>query len=309
MSRFTDIIRKLKNFITNDIWQLDLGEFSKARARMIKYLKVTMITIRTFANERIGFQAVALSFYSTMSVVPFIAIIFGITGGLGLEDQLKDFLYGYFNNSQQTIDTIIGFANNIIETAQSSMMGLFSALTFFYAVVALMLNVEKVFNNVWMVEKARNIFKRLSFIIAMILLSPFVVMVFFAGSFAYSKVIELLGIDLSNYGTLKTIMVWTIFAAVVTLVFSAMYKLIPNAKVKYGSALRAAIPAALAFTVIQYCYVETQVFVTRLSAIFGAFAAVPLFMAWINIGWFIILIGAQLSYAFQNVDNYNVDEY
>lgn len=309
MSRFTDIIRKLKNFITNDIWQLDLGEFSKARARMIKYLKVTMITIRTFANERIGFQAVALSFYSTMSVVPFIAIIFGITGGLGLEDQLKDFLYGYFNNSQQTIDTIIGFANNIIETAQSSMMGLFSALTFFYAVVALMLNVEKVFNNVWMVEKARNIFKRLSFIIAMILLSPFVVMVFFAGSFAYSKVIELLGIDLSNYSTLKTIMVWTIFAAVVTLVFSAMYKLIPNAKVKYGSALRAAIPAALAFTVIQYCYVETQVFVTRLSAIFGAFAAVPLFMAWINIGWFIILIGAQLSYAFQNVDSYNVDEY
>ena len=188
------------------------------------------------------------------------------------------------------------------------MMGLFSALTFFYAVVALMLNVEKVFNNVWMVEKARNIFKRLSFIIAMILLSPFVVMVFFAGSFAYSKVIELLGLDLSNYGTLKTILVWTAFAAVVTMVFSAMYKLIPNAKVKYGSALRAAIPAALAFTIIQYGYVETQVFVTRLSAIFGAFAAVPLFMAWINIGWFIILIGAQLSYAFQNVNNYNVDE-
>jgi membrane protein len=308
MSRFTDIIKRLKEFITNDIWLLDLDEFSKAKARMIKYLKVMMITIKTFANERIGFQAVALSFYSTMSVVPFIAIIFGITGGLGLEGQLKDFLYEYFNNSQQTIDTIIGFANNIITTAQSSMMGLFSALTFFYAVVALMLNVEKVFNNVWMVEKARNIFKRLSFIIAMILLSPFVVMVFFAGSFAYSKVIELLGLDLSNYGTLKTILVWTAFAAVVTMVFSAMYKLIPNAKVKYGSALRAAIPAALAFTIIQYGYVETQVFVTRLSAIFGAFAAVPLFMAWINIGWFIILIGAQLSYAFQNVNNYNVDE-
>ena len=117
MSRFTDIIKRLKEFITNDIWSLDLDEFSKAKARMIKYLKVMMITIKTFANERIGFQAVALSFYSTMSVVPFIAIIFGITGGLGLQGQLKDFLYEYFNNSQQTIDTIIGFANNIITTA------------------------------------------------------------------------------------------------------------------------------------------------------------------------------------------------
>ena len=303
-----DKYNRLKAFFSDEIWNIDLDELSKAKARAIKYLKVMMITIKTFANERIGFQAVALSFFSTMSVVPFIAIIFGITGGLGLEVPLKDFLYRYFENSQQTIDTVIGFADNIISTAQSSLMGLFSASVFFYAVIALMLNVEKVFNNVWMVEKARNILKRLSFIIAMIILSPFVVMVFFAGSFAYSKVLDHIGFDIEAYGALKTILAWTLFGIVTTLVFSAMYKFIPNAKVKYGSAFRAAVPAALAFTLMQYGYIETQVFVSRLSAIFGAFASVPLFMVWINIGWFIILIGAQLSFAFQNVDKYNVDD-
>ncbi len=303
-----DKYNRLKAFFSDEIWNIDLDELSKAKARAIKYLKVMMITIKTFANERIGFQAVALSFFSTMSVVPFIAIIFGITGGLGLEVPLKDFLYRYFENSQQTIDTVIGFADNIISTAQSSLMGLFSASAFFYAVIALMLNVEKVFNNVWMVEKARNILKRLSFIIAMIILSPFVVMVFFAGSFAYSKVLDYIGFDIEAYGALKTILAWTLFGIVATLVFSAMYKFIPNAKVKYGSAFRAAVPAALAFTLMQYGYIETQVFVSRLSAIFGAFASVPLFMVWINIGWFIILIGAQLSFAFQNVDKYNVDD-
>ena len=87
-----------------------------------------------------------------------------------------------------------------------------------------------------------------------------------------------------------------------------MYKFIPNAKVKYRSAFQASIPAALAFTLVQYMYLETQVFVTRLSTVFGAFAAVPLFMVWINIGWFIILIGAELAYAFQNVDSYNIDD-
>ena len=87
-----------------------------------------------------------------------------------------------------------------------------------------------------------------------------------------------------------------------------MYKFIPNATVRYSSALRAAVPAAIAFTTVQYMYLETQVLVTRLNAIYGAFAAVPLFMVWINIGWFIILIGAQLSYAFQNVDNYNIED-
>ena len=308
MNRPKDTFNKLKKFISDDIWNIDLDELSKARARTVKYLKVMMITIKTFANERIGFQAVALSFFSTMSVVPFIAIIFGITGGLGLQVPLKEFLYEYFNNSQQTIDTVIGFANNIIETAQSSLMGLFSASAFFYAVIALMLNVEKVFNNVWMVERARNIFKRLSFIIAMILLSPFVILVFFAGSFAYSKVLDLVGFDIDAYGIIKTILAWMLFGIVVTFVLSAMYKFIPNAKVDYGSAFRAALPAALVFTLVQYGYIETQVFVSRLRAIFGAFAAVPLFMVWINIGWFIILIGAQLSYAFQNVDKYNIED-
>ena len=307
MSRLTDIKAKFRNFFREEIWELDLDSLSKARARAIKYLKVMMITIKTFANERIGFQAVALSFFSTMSVVPFIAILFAITGGLGLEMHLKEMLYENFQSSQQTIDVIIGFADNIIATAKSGLMGLCSALIFFYIVIALMLNVEKVFNNVWMVEKSRNIFKRLSYVIGMLLLSPFVIMVFMASSFAYSEFVGFLGLDWEVYGILTKILMWLIFAVVVTFVLSAMYKLIPNAKVKYGSALRAAIPAAIAFTIVQYGYIETQVFVTRLSAVFGAFAAVPLFMAWINIGWFIILIGAELSYAFQNVNNYNIE--
>ena len=62
------------------------------------------------------------------------------------------------------------------------------------------------------------------------------------------------------------------------------------------------------FDSVQYLYLETQVLVTRMNGIYGAFAAVPLFMIWINIGWFIILIGAELSYAFQNVDNYNIED-
>ena len=171
-------IHKLKNFFKDDIWKLDLEDFSKARARFIKYTKVTIITIKTFANERIGFQAVALSFFSTMSVVPFIAIMFAITGGLGLADKLKELLYSYFENSQQTIDIILGFSGNIINEAQSSVVGLVSSLLFAFIVISMMLNVEKVFNNVWKVRKARNIFKRISFVIAMLLLSPFVVMLF-----------------------------------------------------------------------------------------------------------------------------------
>ena len=299
---------KMKRFLNDDIWNIDLEELSKAKARFIKYMKVLLITIKTFSGEKIGFQAVALSFFSTMSVVPFVAVIFAITGGFGLADKLTEFLYGYFNNSQQIIDTILGFAQNIISTAQSSAMGLISALLFVWIVIWMMMNVERVFNNVWMVQKSRNLLKRLSMIIAMLIVSPFVVMVFFGGSFVYSHALSYLGLDVESFSTYKAIITWTLFGAVAVFTFSAMYKFIPNSYVQYSNALRAAAFSGIAFTIMQYLYLETQVFVTRLNGIYGAFAAVPLFMVWINIGWFIILIGAELSYAFQHVDDYNLED-
>ncbi len=300
--------RKLKDFFRTDIWAMELEELSRARARFIKYMKVMMITIKTFSSEKIGFQAVALSFFSTMSVVPFIAIAFVVTGGLGLADKLKEMLYAYFNNSQDTIQTVLGFADNIIASSQSSALGLISSLFFVFVVIWMMLSVEKVFNNVWKVQKPRKLLKRLSIIIGMLIISPFVVMVFFSGSIVYSNVLNYIGLDLESFSTIKTLLTWVLFGVVATFTFSAMYKFIPNADVDYANALRAAIFSGVAFTVLQYIYIETQVMVSRLSSIFGAFAAIPLFMTWINIGWFIILIGAELSYAFQHVDNYNIDD-
>lgn len=308
MKRIVKKTYRLKNFINDDIWTLDLEDFSKAKARVIRYLKVMMITIRTFSSEKIGFQAVALSFFSTMAVVPFIAIAFAVTGGLGLDDKLAELLYNYFNNSQQIIDTVLGFARNIINTAQGGGMGLVSALLFAWIVIWMMMNVERVFNNVWRVDKSRKLYKRLSVIFIMLIVSPLVVMVFFAGAVMYSHMFEYIGLDLDTFGPFKTIIAWVLFGTVAMFTFSAMYKFIPNADVRYGSAIRAALPAAIAFTIINCLYLETQVMVTRLNAVYGAFAAVPLFMVWINIGWFIILIGAELSYAFQHVEDYNIED-
>ena len=280
MKRILKGTSKLKNFLRDDIWELEMEELSKARARFIKYMKVLIITIKTFSAEKIGFQAVALSFFSTMSVIPFIAIMFAVTGGFGLAHKLETILYGYFKNSEQTIDFILGAAENIINTSLGGGMGLVSGLLFLWIVIWMMLSVERVFNNVWKVRKSRNIFKRISYIIAMLIIAPFVMMVFFSGNILYSHIFESIGLDPETFGILKTLISWVLFAVVATFTFSA----------------------------VNYLYLETQVFVTRLNAIYGVFAAVPLFMVWINVGWYIILIGSELSYAFQNVDNYNIDD-
>lgn len=300
-------IHRLKNYLSDGIWNENFDELSRMRKRFVKDLRVITLTVKTFSTQKIGFQAVALSFFCTMAVVPFIAIAFIITGGLGLEDTLKGILASNFSN-QQAIDTLFGFAENVIHTAQSSPVGLVSALLFAWLVVWMMMCVESVFNNVWKVNKSRNLLKRFSFYLLIIVLSPFVILLFFAGSIIYSNIIDILLPNQVQFSeSIRSFLGWLVFAAVSILTFSAMYKLIPNHIVRYKNALKAAIFSGPLFTLLQYLFLETQIFVTRLNSIYGAVAAIPLFMFWLNFGWFIILLGAELSYAFQNVNNYNID--
>lgn len=299
-------IRKVKSFLSEDIWNENLNNLSRMRAHFIKDLRVLVVTIKTFSAEKIGFQAVALSFFCTMAAVPFMAVAFAITGGLGLEDTLKQLLVSNIPN-QQAVDTLFGYAQNVIDTAQSSPVGLVSALLFTWLVLWMMMCVESVFNNVWRVNKSRNIFKRLTFYLVILVLSPFVVLLFFAGAIVYSNVLDVLVPDAVFSENIKNFLGWVVFAAVSVMTFSAMYKFIPNHYVRYKDALKAALLSGVLFTVLQYLFLETQIFVSRLNTIYGAVAAIPLFMFWLNFGWFIILIGAELSYAFQNVDNYNLD--
>ncbi len=300
-------IQRVKSYLTEGIWSEDFEELSRMRLRIVKDLQVLMLTIKTFSAQKIGFQAVALAFFCTMAAVPFIAIAFVITGGLGLEGPLRDALITHISN-QQAIDTLFGYAENVIDTAKSSPVGLVSAIFFAWLVIWMMMCVESVFNNVWKVNKSRNLFKRMTFYLAITCISPFIILVFFSGSIIYSNVLDLLLPDKIAFSdNIKSFLGWVVFAIVSIFTFASMYKFIPNHIVRWKNAFKAALLSGIVFTIMQYLFLETQIFVSRLNTIYGAVAAIPLFMFWLNFGWFIVLFGAELSYAFQNVKSYNLD--
>lgn len=308
MKRIKTRTHKLINFFSEEIWDLEMEELSKAKARFIKYAKVGIITAKTYAQQKIGPQAVALSYFSVMALVPFLAIVFGITGGLGLDGLLKEYLYANFSSNQVMIDKVLSFSQNIIDTAQSGWMGFLNALLFLWIIFRLMSGVENAFNNVWKVNKTRSLVRRFSYYVIILLLSPFVILVLFSGSFIYTNVLEYVGLNIEEFTFINKVISWLLFIVMAMLTFSAMYKFIPKHFVKYGVALRAASISAIAFTAVQFLYLETQLLVTRLNGVYGTFAAIPLFMIWLNISWNIILMGAEISYAFQHVDNYNLDD-
>jgi membrane protein len=91
----------------------------------------------------------------------------------------------------------------------------------------------------------------------------------------------------------------------VVLVFT--YIALPNTKVRFGPALIAGIIAGILVQLIQWLYIDLQWGISRLSAIYGSFAAIPLFIVWIQTTWLIVLLGAEVSFANQNVARYELE--
>lgn len=305
--RFADNIRKLKEFFRDGIWTINISDLGRAKAKVVRYIRIVILTARNFSHQNVGQQAVALSFFTTMAFIPFLAVAFAISNYAGLGNHLRELIYDNFGHDM-IVDHILTFADNIIAASQQGIYGIISSLVFLWMVIWLMSRVEWSFNRIWKVERNRILWRRMLAYIITMTASPFVVMVFLSVALTISDGINALGLEIPLLSSFSTFLIWLAFFGFMVIVLTVMYILIPNAKVKVLPALSAAAVSSLAFTAVQYLYLETQMFVSRMNAVYGVFAAIPLFMVWLNIGWFIILLGSELSYVFQNVDNYPLED-
>lgn len=299
-------VTRLVRFLTHDLWLLNEDDFTRWKGRLVRDLKTIVLMFNTFNDQKIGYQITALAYRSMLSVVPAIAIGFYLTDGLGLRDQFALILYENLGE-ERIIQGLLHAADNIVTVAESGLFGFISMASFVWIVLSLMMTVRQVFNNVWKVEREPSFLRMIGVVFGVMILAPFVVILFFSGSVVYSHVLDLLvpnQLAFSNH--LKSFLSWLLFAGVAVLVLSVMYKFIPGTRVRYKYAFKSALLSGLVFTAVQYLYLETQVMVAKLSAVYGVLAALPLFMVWLNLGWTIVMYGAELSYSFQNVEKHNL---
>lgn len=305
------IVKDARTLFTDQLWEMNMDNLSRARKRLVKFIKLTRITFDEFAENRMGFQCVALSYFCALAVVPFAAFIFAVGGGLGVDDKIAKLLHNILPTNPDFMDTVLDKAANILQTAQSGAVGVISALAFFWTILWLMFQVERVFNNVWKIRKIpRKIYKRFSFYIGALILSPFIIVIFGTGIAFYSNITSLIGIrvHISEISGFLTFLGWVVFYIVTVFTLSAMYKFIPATKVIYKHAFWSSVVTAVVFVIFQFLYLKAQIFMSRLNGVYGALAAIPLFLMWVNYSWQIIFYGEQLCYGMQNVDTYNIPE-
>ncbi len=257
--------------------------------------KLVFYTARGLLEHGTIIRSAALTFYTLMSLVPILAVVFAVVKGFGLADGLVQSLYSLFPQSPELIDYVVAFAEKALARTQGGVVAVVALVMLFWAVIRVFGSIEKAFNNIWEVKVKRSLARQWSDYIAIVMIVP--VLWIIAGAVGgYAR--EWLGFG-DGWGyrllsrSVSLLVIWVMF------VFS--YMVIPNARVRFTSALTAGIVAGTAFALFQWGYFYVQRWMTSYNAIYGSFAALPLFLIWMQTSWEILLFGGELSFAYQNI--------
>ncbi len=313
MSKSLNLKKKaehLKKYIFKDLWTLELEQISKPRKIITKIIRTLVLAYRGFNEDKVNLRASALTFYSIISVVPIVAMAFGIAKGFGFEQKMQIVLQENLKGQEEVADWIISFAGNMLSNVQGGWMFAFSLLFLFWTIIKVLGNIENSFNSIWQVKQSRVLFRKFSDYLSIMLIGPVVII---ASSSAQVLIIEMVDkitndITFIGYvGPFIYILIKLIPYVLMWLLFTFIYMVMPNTKVKFTSALVAGIIAGTTFQLLQWGYIHFQVGVSKYNAIYGSFAALPLFLIWLNWSWLIVLFGAEISFAVQNQAQYEFE--
>jgi membrane protein len=295
---------KLSRFFSTDIWRLQFDNPKSARAVTIRYLRVLTCAVRGFHQDRCHLRASALTFYSLLSFVPVVAMVFAVAKGFGFRKLMEKSLMEKFSGHEAVMQQVINSADLFLESAKGGLIAGVGVALLFWTVIKVLGHVENAFNDIWHIRKARPVGRKFSDYLSMMMICPLLFIM--SSSFAIflttqihiiTDKIHLLGmVAPSIYFAIDCfpyLIIWILF------IFS--YVFLPNTRVRFDSALIAGVIAGTTFQLVQYGYLHFQVGVARYNAIYGSFAALPLFLIWMQISWVVVLFGAELSFAHQQM--------
>ncbi len=300
-------IKQIWKFLTYDIWRITEDEVTRTTFSLLNIVKTIFLCIDIFNKERLANKASALTYSTLLAIVPILAIVFAIARGFGFEQLMESQVMQGFGGNTETVQYILKFVNSTIaETKNGIFIGI-GLVMLFWSVLVLINNMEITFNQIWQVKKARSVYRKTTDYLSMLLLMPILIVLSSGLSIFIGTMVKNFE-DYTLLAPLGKFLIRMIPFVLTWCMFTALYIFMPNTKVKFKHALISGILAGSAYQAFQYLYIGSQMSVSRYNAIYGSFAALPLFLLWVQISWTICLIGAQLTFASQNISNFSFDK-
>ena len=301
---------KLIKFIKTDIWRIRLKDLSRSKSFFIRVMRVVILAGRGFDENKCVFRASALTFYTLLSIVPVIALMFGVAKGFGLQQRLTTEILSKMKGQEQVARRIITFANSLLDKASGGVIAGAGVIFLFWTIIRLLGNIENSFNDMWGIVKPRSFGRKFADYLVTMLLCPILLAIAGGVTIFLSSQIQTLIVKfpfLENFGPVFWLIMKVLPYVTIWVAFSFIFISMPNTKVRLMSGLIAGIIAGSLFQFIQWAYVNFQVQITTRYAIYGSFAALPLFLLWLQTSWLIVLFGAEVSFAHQNVETYEFE--
>ncbi len=309
MFKSEDISRAIQ-FITTDIWRIRSGDLSPNRSFLIRFLRILILTVRGIVEDRWHLRASALTYYSLLSIVPVVAMVFGIAKGFGFEKTLEGLLYENFEGQEQVIGRVVDFSHTLLQNVKGGLVAGIGLLILFYTVIKILSQIESAFNDIWGIKRPRSLGRKITDYLSLMLIGPFLFFISSTIMVVINSGAKLVVEKISLLAAFSPIIFFTLKLlpyGVIWVLFGFLYIFIPNTKVHFRSGVLAGVIAGTLYVVFQYVYINFQIGVAKYNAIYGSFAALPLFILWLQLSWVIVLFGAELAFAHQNVDTYEFE--
>ncbi|NPA68077.1 MAG: YihY/virulence factor BrkB family protein [Chlorobi bacterium] len=296
-------IKRFKEFLKNELWSVDVKKLSGPMRALVNFLRTVSLGLQGYKQDKLSLSASALTYFTLLSIVPVLALGFGIAKGFGLEAVLEKEITESFKGQEQVLSYILDFTGTMLGTAKGGVIAGLGFVLLLWSVIKLMSNIESIFNRVWDIKEPRSIMRKFTDYLTMMLLGPiFLILASSTTVFITAQISNLPSGGMFDFATplflhfakiFPFLLIWTIF--------TILYLVMPNTKVEFRAAIIAGITAGTIFQIFQSLYVYFQAGATRISAVYGSFAALPLFLIWLQTAWFVVLLGAEISFAVQNV--------
>jgi membrane protein len=299
-------VERTRRFFTTRVWQIEPERLSRPRALGYHAARVVYAGVRTFLERDLPTRAAALTYYTVLSLVPFLAFAFSMVKGLGAYDLLVDRiilprLTATFADNPQ-LQTAIDKVFSFVDATNVTSLGALGAGVLAYTSIGLMQNVASGLNAMWGAPD-KPLLRAVKDYVAIIVLAPLGLTI--AGGLILAATAS--GATTMSYlrESLRLGFVIDLALALVPVVVAILGQLllflvVPNLRVRLRSALVGAAVGGLLWYGVLLLHVRFQLGVASYNALYASFGALPIFLVWIYVSWLTVLIGGGVAAGHQN---------
>ena len=263
-------LEQVVGFLKGDVWRIRSRDLPRTRSLLLKQLRIILLALRGFSADRCSLRASALTFFTILSIVPAVAMVFGVAKGFGMESVLEERLTSALRGQEEVATRLVEFSRSLLESARGGVIAGVGIAVLFWTVIKVLTHVEKSFNAIWGVRELRSLGRRFADYLSIMLVCPVLLIVSGGMTVAVSSKVQ---------AAMDSIALLGFLAPTVSLVlkllpyctgwglFAFIYVFMPNTKVKLASAVVGGVVAGTIYQVMQWAYVSFQIGVAKYSAI------------------------------------------